>query len=323
MPTGATTQPVSGESPLILVIFLAWAVVGLVLARSFGAFGKNSIVGPERLREQDSGWDPFILFCMAFSLTSMGIGLVLRKQLSADQKLLVLSAEGSLGACVVIVVLTSLFRPGMLRSLGTNLKWIPAGVSGGAVTLFVLYPLIMLTGTVVAAVYRMVNAPQPGAHELLQLLGSTHNRAMMAATVGLAVVVAPIAEELMYRGLLQTALVRGFWALMVSGKASVPADDSGVSALNPPTSNPQVLNYFRQPTVFSGKAPAPARWAGVVVAALVFAAVHMNLAFFFPIFVLALGLGYVYERTGNIWVNIATHSLFNGAQILFFMAAMR
>jgi membrane protease YdiL (CAAX protease family) len=323
MPTGAATQPVSGENPIVLVTFLAWAVVGLVMAKGLGAFRKNSIVGPERLRAQDSGWDPFILFCMAFSLTSMGMGFLLHRQLNDDQKLLALSAEGSLGACVVIVVLTSLFRPGMLRSLGTNPKWIPAGVAGGAATLFVLYPLIMLTGSVVAAVYQMVHAPQPGPHELLQLLGNTHNRSMMAATVGLAVVAAPIAEELMYRGLLQTALVRGFWALIDSGKKSDPLEVSPAPVLNPTGSLPPVLNYFRGSVPSLDKAPAAARWAGVVVAALVFAAVHMNLVFFFPIFVLALGLGYVYERTGNIWVNITTHSLFNGAQILFFMAAMK
>jgi membrane protease YdiL (CAAX protease family) len=284
----------------MLVGLGVWTVVGLVMAGGFGAFRKGSIVGPERLRPEDSGWDLMIIFCMAFSLTSMGAAYVLKCDLTADVKMLVLSAVGSLGACAAILLLLTLFRPGLLRSLGANPRWIPSGLAGGAATLFVLYPLIMLCGVAVTYAYQALNAPPPGPHELLQLLGNTHDRRLMAVTIALAVVGAPIAEEMMYRGLLQTALIRGFW---------------GISTITPATDSLE--------PVMVAVAPASARWAGVVVASIVFAAVHMNLAFFFPIFILALGLGYIYERTGNIWVNIAAHSLFNSAQILLFVASGR
>jgi membrane protease YdiL (CAAX protease family) len=49
-----------------------------------------------------------------------------------------------------------------------------------------------------------------------------------------------------------------------------------------------------------------------------FAAVHGQVAFFPPLFVLAIGLGYLYERTGNLWATICAHSLFNAVQLLLF-----
>jgi membrane protease YdiL (CAAX protease family) len=53
----------------------------------------------------------------------------------------------------------------------------------------------------------------------------------------------------------------------------------------------------------------------VAIAAACFALVHVEWAFMPPLFVLALGLGYLYERTGNLWGNIVAHSVFNGLQI--------
>jgi hypothetical protein len=68
---------------------------------------------------------------------------------------------------------------------------------------------------------------------------------------------------------------------------------------------------------------AGVRWAAVATSSAIFAAIHMEPAFLAPLFVLALGLGYVYERTGNLWVTITAHALFNTAQILLYLAAGR
>jgi membrane protease YdiL (CAAX protease family) len=42
-----------------------------------------------------------------------------------------------------------------------------------------------------------------------------------------------------------------------------------------------------------------------------------------PIFLLSLGLGYVYERTGNLWSAIFMHLFFNAAQFTLFLFAVR
>jgi len=46
---------------------------------------------------------------------------------------------------------------------------------------------------------------------------------------------------------------------------------------------------------------------------ILFAAMHMNLATFVPLFVLSIGLIFMYEKTGNLLAPITTHALFNAA----------
>jgi membrane protease YdiL (CAAX protease family) len=52
------------------------------------------------------------------------------------------------------------------------------------------------------------------------------------------------------------------------------------------------------------------------ITALVFAAVHVNLATFIPLAFLAFVLIWLYEHTGNLLACIATHSLFNAANFI-------
>ena len=97
--------------------------------------------------------------------------------------------------------------------------------------------------------------------------------ALMALLVS-AVVVAPILEEMIFRGLVQSALR---------------------SLLGP--------------------------WATVIVASTLFAALHYGAADWVTLpglLVLALILGWLYERTGSLWPGIIAHAgfnLFNVAQV--------
>jgi membrane protease YdiL (CAAX protease family) len=60
------------------------------------------------------------------------------------------------------------------------------------------------------------------------------------------------------------------------------------------------------------------RWIGVVVASLLFAAMHAPWTMP-PIFVLSLCVGYAYERTGNLWVPMVMHAGFNVTSTLIFL----
>jgi len=60
-------------------------------------------------------------------------------------------------------------------------------------------------------------------------------------------------------------------------------------------------------------------WAAVVSSAF-FAAVHMQLTIFVPIFALGIALCWVYKRTGSIWTNITLHSTFNLISVLVWWA---
>jgi membrane protease YdiL (CAAX protease family) len=56
----------------------------------------------------------------------------------------------------------------------------------------------------------------------------------------------------------------------------------------------------------------------VVITSILFAIIHPGWSA--PIiFILSLGLGYAYERTGNLWVPLTIHLLFNSFQTAMFL----
>ncbi len=89
-----------------------------------------------------------------------------------------------------------------------------------------------------------------------------------------AAVVAPVAEEMLFRGIIYPAIKQsGF--------------------------------------------PRAALWG----TSLLFALIHLNLANFVPLVVLALMLTWLYERTDNLLASIAAHGTFNAANVIYLFAS--
>jgi membrane protease YdiL (CAAX protease family) len=102
---------------------------------------------------------------------------------------------------------------------------------------------------------------------------------------------APLAEETFFRGMLQTSLVQKGWGFLVA----FPPDR---------TYTP----------------PPYQRWAAILICSFLFCAMH-SVDHMPILFVLSVGLGYLYERTGNLWASIVLHAAFNWwtlSQLLFF-----
>ncbi|HEX5398627.1 MAG TPA: type II CAAX endopeptidase family protein [Verrucomicrobiae bacterium] len=59
-------------------------------------------------------------------------------------------------------------------------------------------------------------------------------------------------------------------------------------------------------------------WVGV---SFLFALIHASPGIFVPLFVLALGLTWLYEKTGNLLASIVAHSLFNAANLVLLVLA--
>jgi hypothetical protein len=57
-------------------------------------------------------------------------------------------------------------------------------------------------------------------------------------------------------------------------------------------------------------------WVAAICSALVFGAAHGNLAALLPLFILALVLVVLYEKTGSLWAPISVHFCFNGATVV-------
>ncbi len=183
--------------------------------------------------------------------------------------------------------------PGGIAGWGLHVRQIPRGILYGLLGFAIIFPLVQFFGLDLNYIYSFFHY-QMSEHPTFQALDEP-NRTLVQKLIlyGSAVVVAPLAEELFFRGILQTTLIQFRWGLLVP-------------QLMPPSSVP----VDHRPSTFQ-------RWAAIVIASLAFAAVHQGDQA--PIiFVLALGLGYVYERTGILWASMALHAAFNGTEMLLY-----
>jgi len=104
------------------------------------------------------------------------------------------------------------------------------------------------------------------------------------------------------------------------GAVSESPPPAAIDQLPPPPLEPTAVRSHDRPGV-DRPFYTWQTWLAVLITALLFAGI--NPTWTIPgIFVLAIGLGYVYERTGNLWACITIHLLFNSistAQYLYFM----
>jgi len=133
-----------------------------------------------------------------------------------------------------------------------------------------LWPITASAGWLAAVVAGWLGAPPPDviAHDTLRLLADSPLDGWFIVMVVLVLLLVPTLEEVLYRGLLQEAMIR-------------------VGAR---------------------------RWPAIILTSILFAAMHwQNTAphAVVALFVLSLGFGWVFERTGRLTAPIAMHVMFN------------
>ncbi|PZR75932.1 MAG: hypothetical protein DLM73_03900 [Chthoniobacterales bacterium] len=130
----------------------------------------------------------------------------------------------------------------------------------GSVLMLAAYPLIFLADIVTQRFLRGV----PEKQAIVEMFNASSTLEQRILIIGLAVAVAPLAEEFIFRFFLYNVIKR----------------------------------YF-------------GRFAGIIVSALLFAAVHAHLPSFAPLFVLGSCFAIAYEWSGSILVSMTMHALFN------------
>jgi hypothetical protein len=192
-----------------------------------------------------------------------------------------------LSPCVgflVLLVGDALCRDGIVRSLGFDPRGLVGGFLAGCLTLFIIFPVIFWTMVMAQHWQRF----HPARHALFQTMTQVPSP-LAKATLGFTAIIAvPFFEEYLFRGHLQTLLRRGFTTL------------------------------WRRLFGASAAQPLAPIWLAVIVTSLLFALAHPTWEK--PgIFLLALAMGYVYERTGNLWSCITVHVLFNAVGTALFI----
>jgi membrane protease YdiL (CAAX protease family) len=177
-------------------------------------------------------------------------------------------------------------------------------------------------------------------HPLIELMRHNPQPPLIVVCIVSAVLVAPVIEEYVFRGLLQgwlerlaggsdepltlvlggparrpeTALDR--YALKAGGFASAASESSGTgSALADPKPSGQIAQ---------GDLPIwhdTARWP-IAVSAFAFAILHVTHGpDWIPLFVLALGLGYLYRQTHRLLPVVVVHFLLNACSTLMLLVS--
>ena len=152
----------------------------------------------------------------------------------------------------------------------------------GALAMAIGWPLVQAGGAVASAIQQWISgvAAPDTAHRTLEALGQSGDIAWIAATALVAVVLAPLVEEILYRGALQQAL-------------------HGLGM-------PRTIAILGSSALF-----AAAHWGSLVGGSEAGALVMLLL--------LGLIFGWAYERTGSMWAPFTAHALFNAANLAIFL----
>ena len=140
--------------------------------------------------------------------------------------------------------------------------------------MFIVWPIVAGTSLVMSYIAGVVQGEPVDviAHDTLAQLAESPAGPWLAVMSIQVVLVAPLLEEVMYRGILQRTLT---------------SLDVG-------------------------------RWTGIVITSVVFVTMHVGAARWHALpalFVLSLGFGWVYQRTGRLAAPIAMHVTFNALNL--------
>jgi membrane protease YdiL (CAAX protease family) len=211
--------------------------------------------------------------------------------------------------------------------LGLTAHRLAGDVALGCLAWLAVVPVVYAVQGITDACYRSWTGAPPEPHPLTQLL--TENPTVLEWTrdIFVAVIAAPVVEELLFRGVLQRWMIHrplGAWMGIVAAFAVALArapTGSWALRLGPPV----FVLLMVPPFALLGRSAVPKRRQaaqGIYAASLLFAAAHSSVwPTPVPLFVLALALGWLAWRTQSLIAPIVLHVLFNGLTILMLALA--
>jgi membrane protease YdiL (CAAX protease family) len=295
---------------LWVLLCAATVLAGLIIWRT-DAFRARSVVGPERrVRVQTRPLAILMIAAITIFFTVQG-GFVAYQQkmheeatgqanfdpasLSTNDWAFLSVVPGTVG--IVLLIAGHLGgRTGAGRELGFAPSQFVPGLLGGILGFLVALPIMLWWMMFLEWFYDRIHLQHPNEHDLLRALGHAEGGAAKIAIIVGATVIAPVFEELVFRGHLQTLLVR----LFTERRTTLPG-----FALNPELPGGETI----APTIEIDGSPSRC-WLAILISSVPFALIHPP--WMAPaIFLLSICLGYLYQRTGLLWATIVLHSLFN------------
>jgi len=197
-------------------------------------------------------------------------------------------------------------------------------VAAAGVTGWMLVPAVFLIHQAAVWFDILVLKTDPAKqdkHPLLELMTGQLGSVEWLLVVFVAVIKAPLEEELIFRGLLLPWLAERWWSapivwsvsLLVAawlGPGLAPVIFSGVAGL------PLLLVCIRKDIL-------PSPFLAVFGSSLLFAVAHSNVwPTPIPLFLLGCGLGYLMQRTRSLFAPITLHALFNSVTTIAILTGL-
>ncbi len=218
---------------------------------------------------------PFLVFLawLATTMTLAGLAGLFTRRIESWQGTFVGNLAATFGAFLTAALVLAVARVTFVRGIkgfGLRLRTIPRDLVRAFLTLAAVWPLVMAAMSLTILVMKQF---EPGfevpQHEALKVITESGSTSLQVLMVVLAVVTAPLVEEMIFRGLFQT----------------------------------MIRSYLGRP------------WVAIALTSVLFSAIHANSEHWPALFVLAMGLGYSYEKSGSLLRPIFMHAMFNGVTI--------
>jgi membrane protease YdiL (CAAX protease family) len=226
----------------------------------------------------------------------------------------------SIGAVLTIAVMMFLADAHFSRRLkgfGLNIRTIVRDFFMAIVNMLAAWPLILAAITVTIFFVELLSGRQyqMQPHQQLEMVAEYPQLPLRIMIVFVAVVIAPLLEEMMFRGFVQTTIRsildlrfspwRGHLALVPYRWQACPErsrrDANGTQG--------------RDGLATIGNRQSTTAWPAIMASSVFFAIMHADPAHWPALFVLGVCLGYSYEKSGSLFRPIFIHLLFNASSV--------
>jgi membrane protease YdiL (CAAX protease family) len=246
---------------------------------------------------------------------------------SSEQTPMELMAQFAVISALLLVLVPGLLRltsNATLLDLGLSFKDWRRQMAVGVVAAFLMTPAVFAVQSLAARVW------PPQKHPLEEMVRDEFTVSVAILALLSAMVLAPMIEEVLFRGVLQR------WLSKVAGAASsapphTPQLDpfeeyelSGVWSTEIPVGQLREENTSGRVTGISPQHEAQlGSTLPIIVASLCFAVMHLpQWPAPISIFLLSIALGAIYQRTGSLIAIITMHGTFNGFSTLALLLEM-
>jgi membrane protease YdiL (CAAX protease family) len=293
-----------------------WLAGLILLARWLlnTSMGRKALADSQPRRNNMPGYLPLVPLVLWFGGVAVAVVLVqkLTPNLSGWQELFRDHIVMSIGAVITIVVMLFLAHVHFSRRLkgfGLNIRTIAKDFFMAIVNLLAVWPLILaaVTGTIFFVKLFSGQEYQMQQHQQLEMVTEYPQLPLRIMIVFVAIIIAPLLEEMMFRGFVQT-IIRSILDFRFT------SFDFRLKSAIGQTSLPEQSAIGNRQSQIS-----PARggqaWLAIIFSSVFFAIMHADPGHWPALFVLGVCLGYSYEKSGSLFRPIFIHLFFNASSV--------